>query len=178
MQAPQAVIAGAVGDGHVTQAQCFGGDHRHRRLRLPLAGQRVENDVTAEHAGGRRLGTGGLDRCQAVGQHGVEDVDHLAVAIVHASKFLADPPKRAGKHPGLERRAVAQRPRLARQHRHVVPRVIDSSSTAEAALMLSNDLPVLADDDPLGVGVHLDRAPDRSGAHRVAVVIETYEAGL
>ena len=44
--------------------------------------------------------------------------------------------------------------------------------------MLGDDPPVLADDDAVGVGVDVDRAPDRARAHRIAVVVEPHEAGL
>ena len=44
--------------------------------------------------------------------------------------------------------------------------------------MLSNDPPVLADCDAIRIGMNLDRMPDRTGRHRVLVVIEAYQAGL
>src|SRR5271157_920701 len=44
--------------------------------------------------------------------------------------------------------------------------------------MLGDDPPVLADDDAVGVGVDVDRAPDRARAHRISVVVEPHEAGL
>ena len=44
--------------------------------------------------------------------------------------------------------------------------------------MLGDDPPVLADHDALGIGVNLDRAPDRAGGHRVLVVVEAHQAGL
>jgi hypothetical protein len=44
--------------------------------------------------------------------------------------------------------------------------------------MLGDTPAVLSDHDPVGVGVNLDWASDRAGAHRVFVVVETNEAGL
>jgi hypothetical protein len=38
-----------------------------------------------------RLGTGGLDRGDAVGQHRAEYLDHLAVAVLGGGKLAADP---------------------------------------------------------------------------------------
>ncbi len=37
-----------------------------------------------------------------------------------------------------------------------MPRIIDDAVAAEAARVLANDLPLLADDDPVGVGANLD----------------------
>src|SRR3954453_4001926 len=44
--------------------------------------------------------------------------------------------------------------------------------------MLSDDPPVLADCDAIRIGMNLDRMPDRTGHHRVLVVIEAHQAGL
>ena len=38
--------------------------------------------------------------------------------------------------------------------------------------MLGDDLAVLADDDPIGIGPHVHRSPDRAGRHAVLVVVE------
>ncbi len=44
--------------------------------------------------------------------------------------------------------------------------------------MLADDPAVLADHDAVGIGVDLDRPPDRAGGHRVFVVVEAHQAGL
>ena len=44
--------------------------------------------------------------------------------------------------------------------------------------MLGDNPAVLSDHDLVGVGVNLDWASDRAGAHRVFIVVETDEAGL
>jgi hypothetical protein len=44
--------------------------------------------------------------------------------------------------------------------------------------MLGDESPVLANHDAIGVGMNLDRSPDRAGGHGVFVVIEAYQAGL
>ena len=36
----------------------------------------------------------------------------------------------------------------------------------------------MTDHDAVGIGMDLDRAPDRAGGHRVLVVVETHQAGL
>jgi hypothetical protein len=45
---------------------------------------------------------------------------------------------------------------------------------AEGALVLRDDPPLLADDDAVGVGVDIDRAPDRAGADRIPVVVSLF----
>ena len=54
-----------------------------------------------------RLGTGRLDRGDAVGQHRAEDLDHLAVAVFGGGKLAADPFDCRRQRPALEWRAVA-----------------------------------------------------------------------
>src|SRR5271155_3943213 len=44
--------------------------------------------------------------------------------------------------------------------------------------MLSNEPPVLADYDAIRVGMNFDRSSDRTGRHRVLVVVEAHQAGL
>src|SRR5260370_1359956 len=56
-------------------------------LAMGRAGQDVEKDVGGVDAVGARLGTGGLDRRQPVGEHRGEDVDHLPIAVVGAGEL-------------------------------------------------------------------------------------------
>src|SRR5467141_3375731 len=44
--------------------------------------------------------------------------------------------------------------------------------------MLGDDPPVLADYDPVGIGMNLDWPSDRAGSYRVFVVVEAHHAGL
>ncbi len=44
--------------------------------------------------------------------------------------------------------------------------------------MLSNDAPVLADYKAVGIGMQLDRTPNRARSHRVFVVIEAHQTSL
>src|SRR3546814_4420636 len=53
----------------------------------------------------------------------------------------------------LERRAVPERARLLRQHRHVVPRIVDRLIATIAPRMLGNGI-TLTDNDPVGIGVN------------------------
>src|SRR6266480_8161815 len=44
--------------------------------------------------------------------------------------------------------------------------------------MLGDNTTVLADYDAIRIGMNLDRTPDRTGRHRVLVVVEAHQAGL
>src|SRR3546814_10750346 len=77
----------------------------------------------------------------------------------------------------LERRAVPERARLLRQHRHVVPRIVDRLIATIAPRMLGNGI-TLTDNDPVGIGVNLRGAAQRTGCDRVLVVIEPHEQRL
>lgn len=134
------------------EPQRLGRGDGQRRHWLALTSQDVEHDVAADRAASERLGTGGLDRIQPIGRHRAQDADHLAIAIGMAAEASPCPLDRGRKRPVLERRAVAQRARLSRQHRHVMPGIIDRLLAPEPADMLADDLAVLADDDPVSIG--------------------------
>ena len=70
------------------------------------------------------------------------------------------------------------RTRLAREHRNVVPGIVDRLVAPEAARMFRDHAFVLADDDAVGIGMDLDRTADRSRIHRMLVVVEADQAGL
>ena len=53
----------------MAQGQRGGCEDGGRRSGIALTGQDVENDIGGVDAVGERLGTGGLDRRQPVGQH-------------------------------------------------------------------------------------------------------------
>ena len=59
-----------------------------------------------------------------------------------------------------------------------MPGVINRAAPAKRAAVLADDAAVLADDNAVGIGMDLDRPPDRAGSHRVLVVIEAHLAGL
>ena len=59
-----------------------------------------------------------------------------------------------------------------------MPRVIDGLPTAETPLMAPEDLTVLAQDDVLGISVHVHRPTNRPRLDAVTIVIETHQAGL
>ena len=127
---------------------------------------------------GQRLRAGRLDRRQPIGQHGGQNLDHLPVAIVGAGELATDAIQRRRQHPVLERRAIAQRAGLSRQHRHIMPGIVSDPAAPEPARMLGDDPTILADDDAIRIGLDLDRTADRARVDRVAVVVEADETGL
>ena len=124
------------------------------------------------------LGTGGFDSLQPVGEHGAKYLDDLSVAAGLAFQLALDAAQGGRQVPFLERRAVAQGPGLARQHRDVVQGIVDRIVAPECSRMATDNLAVLPAFQPVGIGPDLDRAPDRAGIDRVAVLVEPHEAGL
>jgi len=141
-------------------------------------GQDVENDVARVEFGAERLGTGRLDRTEAIGQYRPEDVDHLPITVIGGSELATNTLECAGQQPVLEGCAVAQRSRLARLDRHVMPGIVDCLAAPETAPMLGDDHAILADHNAVGVGMDLDWATQRLRYDRVLVVVETDETGL
>lgn len=124
------------------------------------------------------LTTGGFDGHQAIITNAAQDLDHLPVAIIAALQFASDRGHGRRQNPILERSAIAQGTGFTRQNRHIVPRIIDRLAPAKSTRMGANDRPILPDDDPLGIGMHLDRPADRSRQDGILVVVEPHRAGL
>ena len=59
-----------------------------------------------------------------------------------------------------------------------MPGIVDRLAAPECAAMLADDPSVLADDDAVGIGMNLDRSPDRARRHRVLVIVEADQTGL
>ena len=159
------------------QPQRVRGDDRDRRHRITATGEDVQDDVGRVDAVLQRLGAGGLDRSEPVGQHGtrmpaISRSPSSAPASLRLTLSMA-----AGSTQCLNGAPFLSAPG-SRQNRDVVPRVVDGLPACEAAPVHRHDGAVLADDDPLGIGVDLDRTPDRTGHHGVAVVVKAHEAGL
>src|SRR5690242_6213463 len=91
MPAPQAVVASAIRNRLVLQAECFRRENRCRQSRLTLPGQRVEDHIAAEHPRSESFGAGRLDWRQAVVQNSIEDLHHLPVAISRSAQLLTRP---------------------------------------------------------------------------------------
>jgi len=84
--------------------------------------------------------------------------------ICLCGEFAPHPFHRRWQHPVLKWRTVAQGARLAGQHRHVMPRVIDGLTAAERAGMFGDDPAFLADHDAVGIGMDLLRPSDLTPA--------------
>lgn len=119
------IVAGTIGDQRMTasvgQRQDVGGWGE-----LTLPSQDVEHDIGGMRAMTERFSSGGLNGQQSVGQHRVEDFDHLAIAMIgvgelapytlhrdqHAAKVVMWPTGSAAgqytalshRHGGLRRR--------------------------------------------------------------------------
>lgn len=76
--------------------------------------QDVQHDAGGMNVVRQGLCTGGFDRIQAIGEHGAEDIDHLAVAAGLSFELSLNPAQGRRQVPLLERRPVAQGARFAR----------------------------------------------------------------
>ena len=87
--------------------------------------QDVENDVARVELGAERLGTGRLDCTEPIGQYRAEDINHLPMAVIDRSQFATNALDCSRQQPVLKGCAVAQRSRLARQDRHIMPGIVN-----------------------------------------------------
>ena len=126
----------------------------------------------------QRLGAGGVDGVQAIGEHGAQDVDHLSVAAGLALQLALHPADRNRQVPRLERSSVAQGTGFAGQDGDVVQGVIDGFAAPEGTRVAADDSAVLPAFEPIGIGLDLDRTPHGAGIDGVSVVVEPHEAGL
>ncbi len=122
--------------------------------------------------------TGGFDSLQPVIANTGQDLDHLPVTIIAALQLAPDRGHGGRQNPVLERGAIPQSTRFARQNRHIVPGIIDRLAPAEAARVLSDHHAILADDNAFGIGMHLDRTANGCRQNRVFIVVEPHGAGL
>jgi hypothetical protein len=111
-----------------------------------LAREDVDDHVGRMDALRHRLSAGGFHRGQSIGEHGGQDGDHLAIAIIGFGELASNPLERRRQHPILERSAVAQGPRLAGQDRNIVPGIVDCLAATVVARMLCDDTPILANE--------------------------------
>ena len=134
------------------------GVRRHDRDgadRFACPGENVEDHVGGMNAFRERFPAGGLDRGQAVAEDRSQNTDHLTAAIGRRSELAANTLEARRQDPVLERRPVAQRAGLPRQHRDIVRGIIDRLVAAEAAWMFADDPALLAEFDAIGIGADL-----------------------
>src|SRR5512139_1837193 len=94
------------------------------------------------------------------------------------SSVLASLRRIRRQHPVLERSAVAPGAGFASEHRHIVPGIVGRLAASEGSRMLGNDPAVLADYDPVRIGLDLYGPPDCARRHRIFVVVEAYQTSL
>ena len=140
--------------------------------------QNVQHDICSMDVVGQGFCAGGFDGLQAVGKNGSEDIDHLAVTAGLAFEFFAHTFYGKGQFPLLERRAVAQCARFAREHGQIMQWIIDRLAAPECAFMLADDLAILPTFQSICVGADLNRATDRAGIDGLTVIIEPDQTGL
>ena len=144
----------------MAQPQRLRGQDADRRLRVAFARQDVEDDVGGVDTLIKGFAAGRFDARQAVGEDSRENGHHLSIAVVRVVQFVPHPLQVCRQQPVLERRAVPQRPRLAGQHRNIMPGIVEATAAAKAADVLADTHPVLANDDAIGIGLDLDRPSD------------------
>jgi hypothetical protein len=81
---PEAVVARAISDRLVGQAQRCGGEKKRSRWYIAASGQNVDDDRGGEYTLIQRLLAGGFHCGDPVGRYAAEDRDHLFVAIADA----------------------------------------------------------------------------------------------
>ena len=104
-----------------------------------------------------------------------ENGHELAIAAGLGAQPILHLPQRRRQRPVLERRAVAQRPGLLLQRRHVVPGIEEGAITLETAHMLADDLALGHGHDPIGVGAQRHRLAGVAAIDAVAVAINVHE---
>lgn len=160
------------------QAQACGCEQQRWRGGVLAAGKNVDDDRGGVDALIKGFAAGGLDSLQPVVPHAGQDLDHLSVAIVGALELAPDRGHGLWQHPIPERRPIAQRARFARQNRHIVPRIVNRLTSTKVTRMFCDHHPILPDDDPVGIGMDIDRPAHRSCEDGILVVVEPHGAGL
>lgn len=142
------------------QTKRIGGVKGNSGSRITAASQNVDDHCGRADTVVECLLAGRIYCCQPVGGNASKDGHHLPIAIAHAFQLPANLLHRCGQNPFTERSAIPQGTGLASQDRHIMPRIVDGLAPAERAAMLRNTHTILANDDPLGIGMDLHRATD------------------
>lgn len=143
-----------------------------------MSGEDVDDDRGGVDALIKGFAAGGLHRDQPIVPDAGQDLNHLPIAIITALQPAPDRGHRRWKNPVLKRGTIAQSARFTRQNRHIVPGIIDSLAPTKGADMLSDDHSILPDNDPIGIGMHIDGLTDCRGQNRVFVVVKPHRAGF
>src|SRR5215469_17187788 len=138
----------------------------------------IKSQLIQVKFGAERLCTGCLNRTEPIGQNRAENVDHLPITVIDGGELATNALDSSRQHPVLKGCAIAQRSRLARQDRHIMPGIVNRLAAPETAPMLGDNFAMLSDQDPVGVSVYLHRATQRLRHDRVLVVVKTDKTGL
>jgi hypothetical protein len=113
-------------------------------------------------------------------QHQRQDLDHFPVTARRAQKLLLKPPEVLWQL--QERRAIAQRSRLALDHCEIVAPVIDRAPRAivrslDDAPVFAHDLALGDDEEAIRIDPQAHRTIGERRRHTVAIAFQMYEAG-
>ncbi|CUX06848.1 conserved hypothetical protein [Agrobacterium fabacearum S56] len=148
------------------------------RSRIAASRQNVDDHRGRADAVIKRFLAGSFDGGKTISRNASEYGDHLPITVVSALQSLADLFHRGWQDPFAEGSTITQGTGFASQDRNIVPGVVDSVATTKAAPVFSDRHSILFDDNPIGIGVNLDRAADGCRQDRIFVVVETDGAGL
>jgi len=162
----------------VGQTQACGCEQQRWRGGVLAAGKDVDDDRGGTDALIESLSADSFDRHQAIVANAAQNLNHLPIDIIAALQLAPDRGHRRWQHPVLERGTIAQSARFADKNRHIMPRIIGSLASTERTRMVAHNHSILPDNDPVSIGMHIDRPTDRRGQHRVSVVVEPHRAGL
>ncbi len=96
-----------------------------------MPSQNVEHDIGGMDAVTERFGTGGFHSRESIDEYRVEDVDHLPIAVLGAGQLAPHTLYRGRQNPVLEGRAIARGAGFARQHRHIMPGIVNRLAAAK-----------------------------------------------
>ena len=107
--------------------------------RLAAAGEDVQDNLVAGGPRFQRFADRGLDRIQAIGHDCCQHAHEATIGLVTGAELAPQARQRRRQLPALERRAIAKRAGLARQHRQVMPGIVDRPVTPKVPGMLGHD---------------------------------------
>ena len=128
-----------------------------------MPGQDVQHDTGGMDVVRQRLGAGGINRIQTIGQHGGEDIDHLPVTARLTFQFALNAADRNRQIPLLEGRPVAQGTGLASQDGYVMQGIEDGFVPPERPGMAADNPAILPTFQPVGIGSDLHRSSYSTG---------------
>ena len=99
----------------------------------------------------------------------------MSITVGYIREMLPDPRHRQRQIPVAERCTIAKSAWLALESGHIMPRVEEGIPPTKAPFMLADNLAILSQDDPRGVGLKLDGAANSAGFNAVLVSLKIGE---